>query len=122
MGHSDLFYLYDFNMILVKNVSAQGLNPKNDIAIEFDFAKYTSLGNFTSALIPLAFSIAAMMVVFYFLIGAFEMITSQGDKAHIVSARAKIYHSIIGFVLLIALFLIMQYILPTLGLKGFNII
>lgn len=101
-------------MILVKNVSAQGLNPKNDLSIEFDFAKYTSLGNFTSALIPLAFSIAAMLVVFYFIIGAFELITSQGDKAHIVSARSKIYHSIIGFILLMVLFLVMQYLIPTL--------
>ncbi len=122
MEHNDLFYLYDFNMILVKNVSAQGLNPKNNIAIEFDFAKYTSLGDFTSRLIPIAFSIAAMMVVFYFLIGAFELITSQGDKAHIVSARAKIYHSIIGFVLLIVIFLIMQYVPQALGIPGFKII
>lgn len=86
------------------------------IGIEFGFGKYESLGDFTQVLIPLGFSIAAIMVTFYFIIGAFELITSQGDKAHIVSARAKIYHSIIGFVLLIALFLIMQYMPEALGI------
>lgn len=99
-------------------------DPGN-IRSAFGFAaldgKEADFGYFISLLVPLAFSIAAIMVVFYFLIGAFEMITSQGDKAHIVSARAKIYHSIIGFVLLIALFLIMQYVPQALGIK-FSII
>jgi hypothetical protein len=74
----------------------------------------TTLGFFITLLVPIAFSIAAMLVVFYFIIGAFELITSQGDKAHIVSARSKIYHSIIGFILLMFLFLVMQYIIPAL--------
>lgn len=103
-------------MNFIKPVSAQLQGPPKQIGKEFDFP-YASLGRFISDLVPLAFSIAAMMVVFYFIIGAFELITSQGDKAHIVSARSKIYHSIIGFVLLIALFLIMQYLLPALGIS-----
>jgi hypothetical protein len=85
-----------------------------DIGTAFGFGKYQSLSEFIGLLIPLGFSIAAIMVAFYFIIGATEMITSQGDKAHIVSARAKIYHAIIGFILLIALFLVMQYIIPAL--------
>lgn len=93
-----------------------------DIGAAFGFGKFSDLGEFTSLLIPLAFSVAAVMVIFYFIIGALEMITSQGDKAHIVSARAKIYHSMIGFILLIALFVVMQYLLPALGLTNFNII
>lgn len=94
--------------MFIKEVFAQ-LQPEGDIADEFDLA-WGSLGEFANTLIPLGFAVAALMVVFYFIIGAFELITSQGDKAHIVSARAKIYHAIIGFVLLITLFLIMQYL------------
>lgn len=81
---------------------------------EFGFGKFGSLGDFVQLLIPLAFSIAALMVVFYFIIGSIELINSQGDKAHIVSARSKIYHAIIGFILLIAIFVIMQYLIPAL--------
>lgn len=98
-----------------QNPSAQ---PVAQISTEYDFGWVDSLGKFTSTkLMPLAFSIAAIMVVFYFIIGALELITSQGDKAHIVSARAKIYHAIIGLVLLIALFFILQYLIPALGIE-----
>jgi hypothetical protein len=104
-------------MYFIKPAFAQ-LQPKATIERQYDFANsvygFSSLGQFTQTLVPLAFWIAAMMVVFYFIIAAIELITSQGDKAHIVSARAKIYHSIIGFILLIAIFLIMQYIIPAL--------
>lgn len=97
-----------------------------DINSAFGFAalggKQTTLGSFVSALVPLAFMIASVMVMFYFIIAAFELITSQGDKAHIVSARSKIYHSLIGFILLIALFLILQYIIPAIGVQGLKII
>jgi len=95
--------------MFVKEVFAKS----DSIAKEYNLV-FDSLGDFTRALIPLAFSIAALMLVFYFIIAAFELITSQGDKAHIVSARSKIYHSIIGFVLLIVLFLIIEYIIPAL--------
>lgn len=103
-------------MELIKTVSAQ--NQRVSIDGNYPFAThygFSSLGEFVQRILPLAFSVAALMVVFYFIIGAFELITSQGDKAHIVSARSKIYHSIIGFILLIVIFLVMQYLLPALG-------
>lgn len=101
---------------IIKPAYAQ-LQQTRRIGNEFDLA-YSDLGYFVSKyIIPLGFSVAAIMVSFYFIIGAFELITSQGDKGHIVSARAKIYHSIIGFILLIAIFLIMQYIPQALGIN-----
>lgn len=103
----------------MNEVSAQahstGLKPV-EIGPQFGFA-FPSMGRLVELIVPLTFSIAAMMVVFYFIIGAFELITSQGDKAHIVSARSKIYHAIIGFILLITLFLVMQYVPQALGIN-----
>lgn len=90
----------------------------DSIGAQFDLA-FPTFGAFVKIITPLAFSIATIMVTFYFLIGALELITSQGDKGHIVSARSKIYHSIIGFILLIVIFLLMQYIPTALGLKDF---
>lgn len=105
-------------MNIIKEAYAAPVKVGESVKIgeQFGFGKlggqdYT-LGGFVQILVPLAFSIAALMVIFYFIIGAFELITSQGDKGHIVSARSKIYHSIIGFILLTALFVIMQYIIP----------
>lgn len=96
------------------------IQDTKDIYGQFDLA-FNSLGDFIGVLTGLAFSIAAIMVMFYFIIGAFELVTSQGDKAHIVSARSKIYHSLIGFILLIVIFLVMQYLPQQLGLKNFSL-
>lgn len=101
----------------IKPVKAAGVQQ---IESQFDLA-FPDLASFVKLIVPFAFSVAAVMVSFYFIIGAFELITSQGDKAHIVSARAKIYHSIIGFVLLAVIFLIMQYLPGALGLDAFSL-
>lgn len=119
-------------MAIIKTILAQGIPVKQgtqgaagpgagDISSQFDFATFATLGGFAYKLINLAFSIAALMVVFYFIIAAIEIINSQGDKAHLVSARSKIYHSIIGFILLIVLYLIIRYLIPALGVSGLNI-
>lgn len=101
---------------LIPTAYAQAQKTGN-ISAEFGFGNITSLGALAHMLILPGFSIAATMVMFYFIIGAFEMITSQGDKAHIVSARAKIYHAIIGFILLAVMFLIFQYLPEALGIN-----
>lgn len=87
------------------------------IGKEFGFGDITSLGLGLDRLVPLAFAIAALMVVFYFLLGAFELIYSQGDKNAVAAAQAKITHAIIGFVMLILLFLVLQF-LPVALLGG----
>lgn len=115
-------------MISIKEVLAQHPNNPNtgtqfvDIHNEFGFGVFDTLGDFVSVLIPLAFTIAAMMVVFYFIIATIELINSQGDKAHIVSARSKIYHAIIGLILLLMLFFVVQFVLDIFGLTSLNII
>lgn len=112
------------NISLVKEVFAQHLPGREKISIgpEFGFGVFGTLGSFITVIIPLFFSIVATLVAFYFLIGAFELITSQGDKAHIVSARSKIYHAIIGLILLLLLYSVTRFILDTFGLTGLGII
>lgn len=88
----------------------------------FGFGDINSLGIGLDRIIPLVFSLAAILVVFYFLLGAFELIYSQGDKNAVASAQAKITHAIIGLVLLILLFLVLQYLPEAIGLSGFKII
>ncbi|MCL5784438.1 MAG: hypothetical protein M1142_03735 [Patescibacteria group bacterium] len=98
-------------------LSATGLNQQVSLKDQFAFGKFNSLGEILSGLIGPAFSIAAVAVVFYFLIGAFKYLTSGGDKNAVASARDMITHSIIGFLLLMMLFLIMQFIPQIFGFK-----
>ncbi len=52
--------------------------------------------------IKLFFSIAALVALYYLLSGAFQWISSGGDKEAIESARGKIQSAVIGLVLIVA--------------------
>ena len=85
-----------------------------DIGSEFGFGDIKSLGQATSRLVTPVFSIAAGLVVLYFVFGAFDYITAGGNKEGIDKAKKKITESIIGFIILMFAFLSLQFLLYTL--------
>lgn len=88
----------------------------------FGRVEYNSLGSATSQLVIPTFSIAAVLVIIYFLMGAFKYLKSGGNKEEVQGARQMITHSIIGFIILIFAFFIIQFLLSTLfGVKSFQI-
>lgn len=92
------------------------------IGEKFGFGDIASLGAGTSKLVGPVFSIAAAAVVLYLLIGAFKYLISGGNKEQIAEARAMITHAIIGFMILIFAFLILQFLLSSLfGITGFRL-
>ena len=97
--------------------TAYAQTVKTPLAEKYDFGGYQNLGHFISSLLPTIFSIAALGVVFYFLLGAFKWLSSGGNKEGISSARGMITHSIIGFFLLMMIFLIMQFLPEFLGIN-----
>lgn len=96
---------------------AYAQTTKTPLADKYDFGEYTTIGSFISNLLPTIFSIAAAGVVFYFLFGAFKWLASGGNKEGISSGRNMITHSIIGFFLLMMIFLIMQFLPNFLGIN-----
>lgn len=60
------------------------------------------------------FAAAAVAVILYFLFGAFFYLRSAGDKEEIQNARNMMTHAIVGFILLIFAFLILQFLLYSL--------
>ena len=91
-----------------------------NLADNYAFGGYGTLGELLSHLLPTIFSIAGVGVVFSFLIGAFRIITSGGNKEAIAGARAMITHAIVGFVLLMLVFLFALFIVGFLGVTSFN--
>lgn len=87
-----------------------------DIGKEFGFGDITSLGEGTSRLVPLIFSAAAFLVIFYFLLGAFQYLRAGGNKEEVEKGRQMITQAVVGFILLILSFLVIQFILA--GLFG----
>jgi len=93
------------------------------IGEKFGFGKITTLGQATSLLITPIFSLVSAAVVLYFLWGAFKYLISKGEKEAVAEARQILIHSIIGFMILMFAFLILQFLLSSLfGVTGFQII
>lgn len=94
-----------------------------DLSKIFGFGDLTSLGQGISRFVVPIFSIAATGVVFYFVIAAFRYLTSGGDKEQLAKAKAMITHALIGFILLMLSFLIIQIFISALfGTSGLRVI
>lgn len=104
---------------LIPTTYAQG---KVNLKDEFAFGTIDSLGQFFTLLAGPAFAIAGLAVSFYFLIGALRYLSSGGDKNAIEGARNMITHAIIGFIMLIMAFLLLQFLPQLFGLRGFQIV
>lgn len=118
---SDLFHLINNGLNYLSNplhFRTQSSNGTNRIEDAYGFGNIGSLGELLSYLGNPIFSLAAVAVVFYFIIGAVKYMSSGGDKGAISAARAMIIHSIIGFILLIIVFILSKYIPQQLGVGG----
>lgn len=115
-----LLYLVFSLQFLVTTTFAQSPVP---IGEHFGFGNIKSLGEGTTKLVGPAFAVTAAIVVIFFLLGAFRWLRAGGNKEEVEAARQMIQHSVIGFVLLMAAFVVLQFLLSSLfGLTGFQII
>lgn len=61
---------------------------------------YTNIGSFISNVLTVIFIIAIIAVLFFIVWGAFDWITSGGDKEAVGKARNKIINALIGMAVL----------------------
>ncbi len=80
----------------------------------FGFGDITSLGQATTNLMKPFFSLAVVLVIIYFLLGAFKYLKSGGNKEEVAGARQMITQAILGFMVLMLAFLVLQFILSSL--------
>jgi len=111
-----IFSLFYFG--LVKDVGATVFINK-----KFGFGELENLGETLSGFVVPVFSLAASLVVLYFIFAGFKYLSSGGNKEEISSAQKMIQYAIIGFVILMAAFLILQFLLVRLfGISELKII
>lgn len=72
-----------------------------------------------SNMIALFYTAAAIVLIFMLLWGAFDWITSEGDKEKVDSARKKIINAIIGIILFAVAFAVIQVLGTFTGFKFF---
>lgn len=70
--------------------------------------------------IKIIFIIAAIAVLFMLILGAFQWITSGGDKDAVAKARGRITHALIGLVLLALAVLILRVVGAVVGIDVFS--
>ena len=90
-----------------KSVFAQA--PTSELTV--DVPKLT-LGGILTFAIRTFFAVAGLVAFFYLILGAFNWITSGGDKEAIEKARNKIQAAVIGIILIFAVLAIV-YTLET---------
>lgn len=71
--------------------------------------------------VNIIYTVAAIIVLFMIVIGAFQWITSGGDKEAIKSARGRITWAIIGITLLALTFVILRVLGQILGFSFFKV-
>lgn len=74
---------------------------------------------FLSNLVVLIYGVAAIVLVFMLLWGAFNWITSEGEKEKIEAARNKIIHALIGIILFAVAFAVIQVLGTFTGFQFF---
>jgi hypothetical protein len=79
-----------------------------------------TIGQWISAVMSFIMVIAALLVLLYIMWGAFDWLTSGGDKGKIDQARQKIIAAVIGIVIVASSFAISQLMLQFLGFSSFE--
>lgn len=92
------------------------------LELAYGFGWIGSLAEGTNILVAPAFALAATIVTIYFIIGGLRFLLSGGNKDDISKARDMITHAIIGFILLILTFIVLQFIFQFFGLEKFRIV
>lgn len=82
---------------------------------------YTSLGTLIGNALGIAMVFGMIIVLGYIIWGAFEWITSGGDKEKLTSARERIVHALIGLFILAVAFVIARVAGEIVGIDILNI-
>lgn len=79
-----------------------------------------ALSKFLSNFVTLFYSVAIITLIFMLLWGAFDWLTSEGDKEKLEGARQKLINAIIGIMLFGVAFAIIQVLGTFTGFKFFE--
>lgn len=69
-----------------------------------------SIGGIISAILPLVWSLAGIVLVAYFIFAGFQFMTSGGDPRKAQAARGKITDALMGFLIVFTAFWIVELV------------
>ncbi len=80
----------------------------------------TSIGSIVSFAVAFVIVVAFLAALLYIVIGAFQWITSGGDKQRVADARNHIIAAIIGLIVIALSFVIVNVVISALGLGSLS--
>lgn len=125
---------HNFEVLTRKTISAyDGVNNMKKLAAAVLAAEpiriekpsglgFSNVGTFITSLLTLAFAVAIFVVLVMLIWGAFEWITSGGDKDHVASARNRIINALIGLAVLAVAFAVAKVGADFVGIDFGNIV
>ena len=102
-------------------ITASTVFAQESIQISAPKAGYANLGNFVTNVITIGFAVAILVVLVMLVWGAFEWITSGGDKDAVAKARNRIINALIGLAVLAIAFAMARVAAQFLGFDLANI-
>lgn len=101
----------------MESVYAQTLNI-NGTTVEGPLQGVNSLADIVNKITAFLIPLSTVILFLYLAWGGFEFLTSLGDQKKIEAGKAKITASLIGFLLLITSYAIVNIIATIFGLSG----
>ena len=77
----------------------------------------TNVGGLIGNMLPYIFGAAGLALLVYLVLGGLQIMTSQGDPKAMQAAQAKITNAIIGFIIVIFAYVIVQIFGRVFGLQ-----
>lgn len=85
------------------------------------FIKITNLGSFLSNIASLLIILAFFLTFFSLILAGLQWIVSGGDKDKVTAAKNRLVHALIGLVIVMASWSLMQLAGQFLGIDPFNL-
>ena len=78
----------------------------------------TKIGNILTDALGIIFMLAAFLTFFWLVWGAFQFMTSSGDKQKVQEARSRITWAIVGLIIVFLSFMVAQFVAEILKPQG----
>lgn len=83
----------------------------------FPPAAFGTIGNLASTVISILFTVASVTSIFFIIFGGIKIVTASGDMKKIQAAQGTITYAIIGLVVTVLSFVILQVVQYFFGAK-----
>jgi len=102
-------------------VGAQGYFENIGLTFDGPFADGTRLMGVVALIIQIAFALAGLVATFYLILGGYNYITAGGNPEAIEGAKATITNAIIGMIVILISYLLVDFLLARLGATNIDL-